>query len=134
MVQLNKRSETFGGTDQRWLGSREGMDMCRTVTLDDASWAAKVENGRLRGGEAIAQNTSNSKWVPYASGGSNGTNTLVGFLRNDVPFREGEGDAVVPMLTRGRIIIKYLPSAVAMNATRNANSRFELIDVTTLTP
>lgn len=134
MVQLNRRSETFGGTDQRWLGSREGMDNCRTVTLDDASWASKVVNGRLKGGEAIAQNTSNRKWVPYASGGANGTNQLQGFLRNDVPFRVGEGDNTVAMLTRGRIILKYLPSTVATTATRHANSRFELIDVTTVNP
>ena len=132
MTQLQRRSETFGGTDQRWLGSREGMDQCRTVTLDDAAWAAKVENGRLRGGEAIAQRSDNNKWVPYASGGATGTGTLVGFLRNDVPFREGEGDNVVPMLDHGRIIINYLPSAVAVNATQTG--QFRLIDATKTTP
>lgn len=131
MVQLNKRSETFGGTDQRWLGSREGMDQCRTVTLDDAAWAAKVDNGRLKGGEAIAQRTDNNKWVPYASGGATGTGTLRGFLRNDVPFREGEGDNSVPMLDHGRIIVNYLPSAVAVGATQTGF--FRLIDATTTT-
>lgn len=126
MTQLNRRSEVFGGTDQRWLGSREGMDQCRTVTLDDAAWAGKVDNGRLKGGEPIAQNTSNDKWVPYASGGSNGTNKLVGFLRNDIPFREGEGDCTAPMLDHGRIIVKYLPSPVAVTATQTGF--FRLID------
>jgi hypothetical protein len=130
MTQLTKRSESFGGTDQRWLGSREGMDTQRTITLDHDSWSGKVTNGRLKGGEAVAFNTSTKKWVPYASGGSNGTNQLYGFLGQDIPFRVGGGDVTTAMLTRGRIILKYLPSTVTASATRHANSRFELIDVT----
>lgn len=130
MTQLTKSSESFGGTDQRWLGSREGMDTQRTITLDHDSWTGKVTNGRLKGGEAVALNTSTKKWVPYASGGSNGTNQLYGFIGQDVPFRVGAGDKTVAMLTRGRIILKYLPSTVTASATRHANSRFELIDVT----
>lgn len=117
------------GTDQRWLGSREGMDTCRTITLDHDAWEDKVVNGRLKGGEAVAYNTSTDKWVPYVSGGSNGTNQLYGFLRNDMPFRVGSGDKTAALLTRGRIILKYLPSPVTTTATRHANSRFELIDV-----
>lgn len=120
---------TLAGTDQRWLGSREGMDTCKTITLDHDSWDDKVVNGRLKGGEAVAYNTSTNKWVPYASGGSNGTNQLRGFLRNDMPFRVGGGDKTAALLTRGRIILKYLPSTVAVGATRHANARFELIDV-----
>lgn len=129
MTQLQRTTETFGGTDQRWLGSREGTDTARTVTLDHDSWQAKAVNGRLQGGEAIAQNSTNGKWVPYASGGANGTNKVAGFLLNDVPFRVGSGDAVVPMLDRGRIIVRYLPSAVASTATLAAGARFSLIDV-----
>ena len=119
---------TFAGTDQRWLGSREGMDTCRTITLDHDAWQGKVENGRLKGGEPVAFNTSTETWVPYTSGGSNGTNQLRGFLRNDMPFRVGGGDKTAALLTRGRIVLKYLPSPVTMTATRHANSRFEFID------
>ncbi len=129
MTQLQRSTEAFGGTDQRWLGSREGTDTARTVTLDYTAWASKAENGRLKGGEPIAYNTSTNKWVPYASAGSNGTNSLRGFLLNDTPFRTGGGDKVAPMMTRGRIILKYLPSTVATSATRHADTRFELIDV-----
>lgn len=129
MTQLQKTSETFGGTDQRWLASREGMDTQRTITLDHDSWTGKVTNGRIKGGEAVSFNTSTKKWVPYASGGSNGTNSLRGFLGQDIPFRVGSGDKVTALLTRGRIVLKYLPSAVAANATINANARFEFIDV-----
>lgn len=129
MTQLQRTSETFGGTDQRWLGSREGTDTARTVTLDHDSWEAKVANGRLKGGEPIARNSSTNKFVPYASSGSNDTNKIVGFLLNDVPFRVDSGDAVVPMLDRGRIIVKYLPSTVAVTATLATGARFSLIDV-----
>lgn len=122
MVQLQKSSESFGGTDQRWLGSREGTDTAVTVTLDHDSWDDKVVNGRLKGGEPIK--ITSGKYVPYA-----GTGSLVGFLLNDIPFRVGSGDVVAPMLDRGRIIIKYLPSAVAVGATLAAGARFKLVDV-----
>lgn len=129
MTQLQRSTDAFGGTDQRWLGSREGTDTARTVTLDYAAWSAKASNGRLKGGEAIAFDVSAKTWVPYDSGGSNGTDSLSGFLLNDTPFRENGGDKVAPMMTRGRIILKYLPSAVATGATRHADTRFELLDV-----
>lgn len=129
MTQLQRTTETFGGTDQRWLGSREGTDTARTVTLDHDAWEPKVVNGRLQGGEAVALNSSTNKYVPYASGGSNNTNKVVGFILNDVPFRIGSGDSVAPLLDRGRIIVKYLPSAVAASATLAAGARFSLIDV-----
>jgi hypothetical protein len=132
MTQLQRRTETFAGTDQRWIGSREGTDTARTVTLDHDSWSSKVVNGRLKGGEPIALNTSTKKWVPYNSGGSNGTNAVSGFLLNDVPFRvdaTNKPDCVAPMLDRGRIILKYLPSTVAAAATVAATAKFALIDV-----
>jgi len=125
MTQLQKTSESFGGTDQRWLGSREGTDTARTVTLDHDAWKGKVTNGRLKGGEPIK--ITSGKYVPYG-----GTGSLVGFLLNDVPFRvddTNKPDKVAPMLDRGRIIIKYLPSTVAAGATVAATARFALIDV-----
>lgn len=122
MTQLQKTSESFGGTDQRWLLSREGTDTAETVTLDHDSWDDKVVNGRLKGGEPIK--ITSGKYVPYAGSGS-----LVGFLLNDVPFRVGSGDKVAPMLNRGRISVKYLPSTVAAGATLAAGARFKLVDV-----
>ena len=122
MTQLQRTSESFGGTDQRWLGSREGTDTAVTVTLDHDSWDDKVVNGRLKGGEPIK--VSAGKYVPYA-----GTGSLVGFLLNDIPFRVGSGDVVAPMLDRGRIIVKYLPSTVAVGATLADGARFKLVDV-----
>ena len=125
MTQLQKTSETFAGTDQRWLGSREGTDTAVTVTLDHDAWESKVVNGRLKGGEPIK--VSGGKYVPYA-----GTGSLEGFLLNDIPFRvdtTNKPDCVAPMLDRGRIIVKYLPSTVAVGATLAAGARFKLVDV-----
>lgn len=127
MTQLKRRTESFGGTDQRWLGSREGTDTARTVTLDYTAWSGKVHNGRLKGGEAIAYNTATEKWVPYASAGADGTNKLTGFLLNDTPVVADAGDIVAPMLDRGRIVLKYLPSAVGASATQTGH--FRLIEV-----
>jgi hypothetical protein len=124
MTQLQKTSESFGGTDQRWLRSREGTDTAETVTLDHDAWAGKVVNGRLKGGEPIK--ITSGKYVPYAGSGS-----LVGFLLNDVPVRVDEDakpDKVAPMLNRGHIDVKYLPSTVAVGATLAAGARFKLTD------
>ena len=104
MTQLQRRTETFAGTDQRWIGSREGTDTARTVTLDHDSWSSKVVNGRLKGGEAMKK--SGDKYIPAAGSAAEG------YLLNDVPFRVDGGDKVVPMLDRGRIVLKYLPTAV----------------------
>lgn len=130
MTQLQPRTETFSGTDLRWLGSREGMDTARTVTLDYASWTGKVTNGRLKSGEAVAFDTNAGTWVPYNSAGSNGTNAVSGFVLYDQPVITDAGDIAVPMLDRGRINNKYLPSAVAVDATQAATARFSFVDVT----
>jgi len=129
MTQLQMTREEFGGTDQRWIGSREGLDTQRTITLDHDAWQAKAVNGRIKGGEPVAYNTSTDKWVPYASGGANGTNQLRGFLGQDIPFRVGSGDKTTAMLDRGRIILKYLPSPVTTTATVHSSARFSLVDV-----
>lgn len=127
MTQLVRRTETFGGSDYRWLGSKDGTTEARTVTLDYSSWTGKVDTGRLQGGEAIAYDTSTDKWVPYAANGSNDTNKVQGFLLNDVPVVTGAGDIVAPMLDEGRIIVKYLPSTVAVGATQTGF--FRLVEV-----
>ena len=130
MTQLQSRSEVFGDVDQRWIGSADGTDTARTVTLDYTAWASKTLNHRIKGGEAIAFSTATTpgKWVPYASAGADGTNVLRGFLLNDIPVVPGAGNIVAPMMDEGRIILKYLPSPVAANATQTGF--FRLIDVT----
>lgn len=130
MTQLQRRTEAFGDVDQRWIGSADGTDTARTVTLDYAAWQPKTTNHRIRGGEPVAFSTATSpgKWVPYASGGASGTATLRGFILNDIPVVPDAGDIVAPMMDEGRIILKYLPSPVAANATQTGF--FRLIDVT----
>ena len=128
MTQLQKTSETFGGIDQRWIGSREGFDTGVTATLDHDAWKAKVVNGRLKGGEPMKKGSGATagKYVPYA-----GTGNLEGFLLTDTPFRvddTNKPDVVAAMVDRGRIIVKYLPSAVATTATLAQGARFKLVD------
>jgi hypothetical protein len=122
MTQLQRTSESFAGTDQRWLGSREGTDTARTVTLDHDAWESKVVNGRLLGGDAMALNSGTGKYEPATTG-------VEGFLLNDIPFRVdpvGKPDCVAPMLDRGRIVLKYLPTAVAAG---ELPARFTAIEV-----
>lgn len=92
MVQLSPRIENFGPGDQSWLGSRHGVENAITVTIDASAAASKVVDGYLKSGEALALNTSTGKYQPYASGGSNGTNVLAGFLIADVPLVSYPGD------------------------------------------
>lgn len=120
MSQFGIRSESFGAGDQSWIGSTHGIDSAKTVTLDPTAWAAKLtSDGVLKSGEAMAM--SDGLAVPYVAG----TNTLVGFLLTDQTIRANGGNATVPCVWHGRIILSKLPSTVAANATTSGLFQLE---------
>lgn len=104
-------NETFGVDDQRWLGSAHGIWNCRTVKLDLDEFTAQTHypDGYLPSGIPLA--IVDDVAVPYASGGSNGTNVLAGFLFTAQRVVAGQEDAVinVPLLDHGRVNVPLLP-------------------------
>ena len=97
MANLSIRSESFGGSDDRWLGSREGLATAQTVTLDGTAFPDDV----VTSGTPVTK--SGDLAVPY-----NGTD-LDGFVATDQDVTGGNTPA--PLLDRGRIRTAFLPVA-----------------------
>ena len=112
-MQISKESEIFVGDDQRWLGSRHGTDVARTVTIDGTTLAAFAEDGFVPSGIPLKE-TVGGKYAPVAAV----DDVLAGFLLTPQSF-SGTGDVIAPLLDRGRIRGDRLPD--------------EAFDVSTLT-
>jgi len=104
MTNLGIRSESlYGGSDDRWLGSREGLSTARTVTLAaDAFGAGTFPGGVVKSGTPLAK--SGDKRVPFTGAEDQ---VLEGFLATDQNVTHG--DAVAPMIDRGRVRVAFLP-------------------------
>lgn len=116
-MQLGLTSESFLQGDQTWLGSEHGTTNGRSVTIVTSSLtpATHFPNGFIPSGMPLAQYTSGAnagKYTVYASGGSAGAGTLVGFLLDSVPVRIPGADAVGALLDHGRIVLAKLPITV----------------------
>lgn len=114
MTNLGIRSESlYGGSDDRWLGSREGLATARTVTLNASTFAAGTfPGGVVKSGTPLVK--TGNLYTPYS-----GTGTLAGFLATDQSVTNG--NAVAPMIDRGRIRTAFLPVAFTAPA---GSSRF----------
>lgn len=120
MTTLGIRSETlYGGSDDRWLDSAEGLDTGDTVTLDAAAFPG-VTDGVVRSGYPLA--VVGDFAVAYDPASTTGAQNLAGFLA--APRNISNGNAVAPLLDRGRIRVAYLP--VAFTAPADAG-RFRFI-------
>ncbi|WP_336790451.1 potassium transporter [Gordonia malaquae] len=123
MTQLAPRTESFGAGDQSWLGSRHGTDVAKTVTLAPAAWSAKIVDGRIKSGEPYAMKAGLA--VPYASGASDGTEVIAGFLLTDQSVDAARGNIAAPGVWHGRIILSKLPSTVAASAKQSGQFLLE---------
>ena len=119
MTTLGIRSESlYGGSDDRWLGSREGLATAQTVTLDAGAFpAGTYVDGVVKSGTPLAK--SGDLAVPFTD---DATQDLAGFLATDQDV--SGGDAVAPLIDRGRIRTAFLP--VAFTAPAGA-SRFVFV-------
>jgi len=105
MTNLNVRAESFGGSDDRWLGSREGLATAQTVTLDAAAFpAGTYPGGVVKSGTPLAK--SGDLFVPFTD---DAAQDLAGFLATDQDV--SNGNAVAPLIDRGRIRVAHLPVA-----------------------
>lgn len=119
MTTLGIREERlYDGSDDRWLGSREGLATARTATLDAAAFpAGTYPGGVVRSGTPLAR--SGDLFVPFTD---DATQDLEGFLATDQNVTNG--NAVAPLIDRGRIRTAFLP--VAFTAPAGA-SRFVFV-------
>ena len=129
MTQLAPRTESFGAGDQSWLGSRHGVDVAKSVTLDPTDWSAKISDGRIKSGEPYALVAGLA--IPYdaedevSEGVAGPAATLAGFVLTDQPVASGAGNVTFPGVWHGRIILSNLPSTVAADATQSGQFLLE---------
>lgn len=102
MTNLGIRSESFSGSDDRWLGSREGIATAQTVTLDASGFPGAV-NGVVKAGTQLAEGTG-GKYVQFTDAAAQ---EFTGYLLDDRSI--ANGDAVGPQLDHGRIRTDDLP-------------------------
>lgn len=120
MSQFAHKSELFGAGDQSWIGSRHGVEVPKTVTLKPTDWAGRLTaDGVLRSGEPYK--VSGDFVVPYA-----GSGTLAGFVLTDQQIRADGGNATVPGLWHGRILLSRLPDGHGVVAGATQTGQFLL--------
>lgn len=81
-MDLSLRTETFGQDDQSWLGSAHGTEAARSITLDVSTFtpATHYPDGYLKSGLPLGKITASGKYGLYATGASDGRQTMVGVL------------------------------------------------------
>jgi hypothetical protein len=114
-------TKTFGEGNQKWLGSRHGIDAVRTITLDASTFtlATHYPSGYLFSGIVLGIITATGKYGPYDDAASDGRQVARGILFTDVevnPANSPDVDPVGPMFTMGVVIEANLPTGNGIDA------------------
>jgi hypothetical protein len=114
-MNLNLRTESFGQGNQSWLAGPHGTDCNRPATLDTSAFTGGTHypDGYFRSGTPLGKITATGKYGPYNNAASDGTETLAGFLMNDVkaPVVTTQ-DPVGAMFVHGGVVEANLPIAI----------------------
>lgn len=114
-MDLGIRTETFGGADHRWLGSRHGTDMCRPATIDLSTFTQNTHypDGYLPAGVLLGQITATGEFGLYSNAAGDGRGVLVGHLLD--PVSTAGGNPIGALYEHGRVNEDYLPFPVDSN-------------------
>lgn len=99
-MALGIKTETWGGGDHSWLGSRHGVETAQTITLEADAFT--VDDGIVKSGTPIVRAAEGGMAGPYA-----GTGTLLGFVLEDTDI--SGGDTPAAYLWHGRVKVDRLP-------------------------
>lgn len=112
-MNLSINRKTYGGGDNSWLGSRHGVANARTVTLDAAAFTG-LTDGLVPSGTPV--NIAGDLAVPF-------TDTAGAELAFVIGTQSvSDGNATVPALDHGRIIVANVPGTFAVPATAAAGA------------
>lgn len=95
MTEIAVTSTSYTTGDRSWLlfeaDGQPGPVSRRTAEIDFSLFTSGTHypNGHLRSGQLVGKVTATGRLGPYTSGASNGTQTAVGLLYNDVPVPTG---------------------------------------------
>lgn len=106
------QTESFGAGNFAWLGTRHGINNCRTVMLDISAFtpATHYPDGYIRSGQPVA--LVGGMLVPYdaTEGTVTGAGVLAGHVFTDQKV-VGTADFPVPLYEHGRVFVPALPVA-----------------------
>lgn len=104
------QNESYGAGNFAWLGTRHGINNCRTVMLDISAFtqATHYPDGYIRSGQPVA--IVGGMLVPYDATEATvtGAGVLAGHLFTDQKV-VGTADFPVPLYEHGRVYYPALP-------------------------
>jgi hypothetical protein len=107
-MNLSITRKTHGGGDNSWLGSRHGVANARTVTLDADAFTG-LTDGIVPSGTPI--NVAGDLAVPFTDVAGAELAFVIGTQS------VADGDATVPALDHGRVIVANVPGTFTVPAT-----------------
>jgi hypothetical protein len=116
-MDLTLRTVSYGVDNLTWLGSREGTDTARSVTLKSTAVPRNADN-MVPSGTPLKASSSGGTYELWTTGA-----TLAGFLLTPQKVVDTAVNVVGPMIDRGRIVGANLPTAVD-TAGRTSAPRF----------
>lgn len=119
MSDISLRTErTYLGGSHRWVGRTSGLEDADSITLDGATLdrVTAFPNGFYPSGLTLGKITATGLYGPYDDTASDGRQTAVGFLAEDVPY-DRYGTASAPfggaLMWWGEVVTAYLPPSPA---------------------
>lgn len=116
-MDLTIYKTTYNVDDLRWLGSREGTDTARSVTLTKSTFTVNAD-GFIPSGTPLAVDGTTGRYKLWTTG-----TALAGFLLTPVRASAPVGvtaavgtaqpNPVGPMIDRGRINLDFIPAPAA---------------------
>lgn len=114
-MDLSTRTESFQGTNYKWLATQEGTDRARSITLDTSAFTAGTHypNGYFISGIPLGKITATGLYGPYDNAASDGREVCQGFLLEDVKAPAATTtDVQGPLYWYGAVVEANLPIAV----------------------
>lgn len=102
-MALGIKTESYGGGDMTWLGSRHGVDTATTITLDASAFT--VDDDIVPSGYPVQKSSTPGLADPY----DDEAGTLYGFVIGDHDI--SGGDTPVAVVWHGRINVANVPVA-----------------------
>ncbi|HEX6969117.1 MAG TPA: head decoration protein [Micromonosporaceae bacterium] len=127
-MDISVRKTEYTVEDRSWLGSRDGTEFTRSVTLDVSAFdqATHYPNGYIPSGTVLGRITATGLYGPYNNALNNGQEVAEGFLFNSTQVRAGGPDVGAPLQWRGVIRTSRLPIQSTAPGGLDANARADL--------
>lgn len=112
-MDIGPNTTTYAPASYGWLDSADGTQAVKPDTLDLASFVAEdlVADGHIVPGVVCGRITSSGLLGPYDNAATDGRQTAVGFLFEDVRIVAGKVTGNIPtsLLRKGEVKTNHLP-------------------------